>query len=94
LTLVIVDKLISNSVFKGDLINVHLFDYIDKVIFEGIINGSSLGNITSSSFNADVQDIIAADATITNSTFDGAISGCEITGTINNCSFKELSGNI
>lgn len=96
MTLVTVDKLIRNSVFKGDITNVHLFDDIDRVTFEGILGNtsSSLGKITSSSFNADVQSITATNATIINSTFDGAINGCEITGAITNCSFKDLSENI
>lgn len=73
MTLVTIDKSIRNSLFKDNILNIHLYGDIDKITSEGSIGNelieSSLGKVEFTTFVADIENITAERSTISYSQF-------------------------
>ena len=89
-----IDKYINNSSFKGSVINMHFYDDVSRVVCEGNLGNnlqfSSLGEVLQTTFNADVDYIVAKNTTITHSDFVHVIQlSINEFATVKSCVFND-----
>lgn len=76
------------------LINCSIQGSIQYTLFKSDIKEVILNTITNTTFNKEVQKLDAADSNIDSCIFNGIIKEATIKGTLINCQFEKLSGNI
>ena len=88
-------KFDGGSISNGTLEGSFYIDAVPATIFKGNIKEATLKTITNSTFNKEIQKLEASGSDIINSCiFNGIIEKATIKGTLINCQFEKLSGNI
>ena len=78
-----------------DLTNCSIQGSVQYTMFKGNIKEATLKTITNTTFNKEIQKLEASGSDIINSCiFNGIIEEATIKGTLINCQFEKLSGNI
>ena len=77
-----------------DLTNCSIQGSVQYTTFKGNIKEATLNTITNTTFNKEIQKLEASGSNIENCIFNGIIEDAIIKGTLINCQFEKLSGNI
>lgn len=77
-----------------DLTNCSIQGSVQYTMFKGNIKEATLNTITNTTFNKEIQKLEASDSNIDNCIFNSIIEEATIKGTLINCQFEKLSGNI
>ena len=77
-----------------NLTNCSIQRNVQYTMFKGNVKEAALNTITNTTFNKEIQKLEASGSNIKNCIFNGIIEDATIKGTLINCQFEKLSGNI